>query len=177
LETIVPVLGIAILRSAWVELDSTVQAIMWQPLLMFLKRMYYLPFVHGLPHNSPEFPQSWTLDDNKKDDEEDSDYGPEAESDSELRHVTKTITPQKQPSQAYLEFLRFLQLGCSSPLQGYPTVVIIISTIPSSVRLFDFLNLLSLLTSSRNAGYGFFHHRRCNVFASFRILHFFLGSR
>lgn len=40
LETVVPVLGIAILRSAWVELDSIVQGVMWQPLLMFLKRMH-----------------------------------------------------------------------------------------------------------------------------------------
>ena len=59
--------------------------------------------------------------------------------DDEPQHVTKTATssslPQNQASQAYLEFLQFLQLGCSgSPLQGYPTVMIILSTIPSSVR-------------------------------------------
>ena len=41
LGSIVPVLGFAILRSAWVELDPTVQEIMWQPLLVFLKGMYY----------------------------------------------------------------------------------------------------------------------------------------
>lgn len=37
-------------------------------------------------------------------------------------------------SVAYAEFLQFLELGCSgSPTQGYPTIVIILSTIPSSV--------------------------------------------
>ena len=48
LESIVPILGFAILRSAWVELDPTVQEIMWQPLLVFLKRMYRLYFIHDL---------------------------------------------------------------------------------------------------------------------------------
>ena len=101
-------------------------------------------FVHDLPHNnSPEFPQSWTLDDSRKDDEEGGDYGSEPESNDESRHATKTITPHKRPSQAYLEFLQFLQLGCFSPLQGYPTVVIIISTIPPSVRLFLKISLLA----------------------------------
>lgn len=98
-------------------------------------------FAYDLPYDSPEFPHSWTLNDNKKDDEEDGDYGSEVESDGESQHVTKTIT-QKQPSQAYLEFLQFLQLGCSSPLQGYPTVVVIISTIPSSVRYLSTKTLL-----------------------------------
>ena len=52
LEPIVPVLGFAILRSAWVELDPTVQEIMWQPLLIFLKRMYQLYiFAHESPQN------------------------------------------------------------------------------------------------------------------------------
>ena len=142
LESIVPVLGSAILRSAWVELDPTVQEIMWQPLLVFLKRMYRLYFVHDLQisyYKSPECPQSWTLDDIKKDGG-DGDSESEVENDEdEPQQAAKTVTssslPQKQVSQAYLEFLQFLQLGCSgSPLQGYPTVMIILSTIPSSVR-------------------------------------------
>ena len=100
-------------------------------------------FAHDLnfSYKSPEFPQSWTLDDIKKDG---GDGGSESEvekDDDEPRQAAKTVTPsslpQKQASQAYLEFLRFLQLGCSgSPLQGYPTVMIILSTIPSSVRSF-----------------------------------------
>jgi E3 ubiquitin-protein ligase listerin len=138
LESIAPVLGSAILRSAWVELDPTVQEIMWQPLLVFLKRMYRLYFDHDLKfsyYKSPEFPQSWTLDDIK----DEGDGGSESEveiDDDEPQHAAKTVTPSSLPQkQAYLEFLQFLQLGCSgSPLQGYPTVMIILSTIPSSVR-------------------------------------------
>jgi hypothetical protein len=143
LESIVPVLGFAILRSAWVELDPTVQEIMWQPLLVFLKRMYhfilfYSRFTLNFLMISPDFPQSWTLDDIKKDEGDDGSES-EVENDDEPQHAAKTVTPsslpQKQASQAYREFLQFLQLGCSgSPLQGYPTVMIILSTIPSSVR-------------------------------------------
>ena len=140
LGSIVPVLGFAILRSAWVELDLTVQEIMWQPLLVFLKRKYHLYFVSLFKflYDSPEFPQSWTLDEIKKDEGEDGSES-EVENDDDLQHPAKIVTPsslpQNQASPAYLEFLQFLQLGCSgSPLQGYPTVMIILSTIPSSVR-------------------------------------------
>ncbi|KAF8955512.1 hypothetical protein BDZ97DRAFT_1764791 [Flammula alnicola] len=55
LEAVIPTIGAAILRSAWIETDSTVQGVMWQPLLMFLKQS----------------PQCWPLDANKKDTEED----------------------------------------------------------------------------------------------------------
>jgi len=99
--------------------------------------LYFWPIVCLKPsHNSPEFPHSWTLDDTRKDDEEDADSGSEAENDDEPQHAVKAAIPSSPPpSQAYLEFLQFLQLGCSgSPLQGYPTVVITLSTIPSSVR-------------------------------------------
>ena len=38
-------------------------------------------------------------------------------------------------SLAYREFLKFLESGCAgSPLQGYPAVLVILSTIPKSVR-------------------------------------------
>ncbi|KAF9458921.1 hypothetical protein BDZ94DRAFT_1068633 [Collybia nuda] len=109
LEPLLRILSSGILRSAWVEADTTVHAVMWQPLLTFLK----------------EFPGSWEVERiqeyNKNGGGEDSDS---EESDPE----------EEKPSIAYQEFLRFLELGCSgSPLQGYPTVVIIISTIPSSV--------------------------------------------
>ncbi|CAA7268465.1 unnamed protein product [Cyclocybe aegerita] len=105
------ILGIAILRSAWVETDTIVQSAMWQPLLMFLKQS----------------PESWNLEAKKipQDDEEDS--GSEADED-------RTDSPSTGLYQAYQEFLQFLQLGCSgSPIQGYPTVVVVVSTIPPSL--------------------------------------------
>ena len=45
LDPIVPVLSGAVLRSAWVELDSNVRAAMWQPLLVFLKGAKYSVFL------------------------------------------------------------------------------------------------------------------------------------
>lgn len=83
-----------------------------------------------------EFPYSWTLDENRRDAEEDDELGSDA-SDIE-RNLKEPVasSSSKQPSQAYQEFLRFLQLGCAgSPIQGYPITVIVISTIPSSVRI------------------------------------------
>lgn len=43
LESLVPTVGTAVLRSAWVEPDSNVHGAMWQPLLMFLKRKTIFP--------------------------------------------------------------------------------------------------------------------------------------
>ncbi|KAG6845000.1 hypothetical protein H0H87_001772 [Tephrocybe sp. NHM501043] len=118
-ESLLPILSVATLRSAWVDPDTTVHAVMWQPLLKFLK----------------EFPGAWEIErsyDYSKDENGDED------SDSETSDVAadkpSTSSPLTKPATAYLEFLRFLELGCSgSPLQGYPTVVIILSTIPSCI--------------------------------------------
>ncbi|EJF63887.1 hypothetical protein DICSQDRAFT_145362 [Dichomitus squalens LYAD-421 SS1] len=116
LESLVPVLSSAILRSAWVEPDPNVRAAMWQPLLVFLK----------------EHPNAWTLEaEAEKEDEEESG----SDSDGEAsKPPLKPSTSPTGPSQAYTEFLQFLATGCSgSPAQGYPTVLIILSTIPSSI--------------------------------------------
>ncbi|KAF8899801.1 hypothetical protein CPB84DRAFT_1780009 [Gymnopilus junonius] len=119
LELLVPVLSTAILRSAWIEMDPNVQGVMWQPLLTFLK----------------QFPQSWSLDANRKDFEDGS--GSDSEDDNEPAQPKASVSSSqipRKPSQAYQEFLQFLQMGCSgTPIQGYPTVVIIISTIPSPI--------------------------------------------
>lgn len=64
------------------------------------------------------------------------DSNSDSENDSESGKKEGLITNTNAKSLAYQEFLQFLQLGCSgSPLQGYPTVVIVISTIPSLVCL------------------------------------------
>ncbi|KAF8056637.1 hypothetical protein FPV67DRAFT_646018 [Lyophyllum atratum] len=116
LEPLLPILSAATLRSAWVEPDTTVHAMMWQPLLKFLK----------------EFPSAW-------ENERAYDYSKgeadaeDAESEESDVEDTKQAPVSKQ-SAAYPEFLRFLEQACSgSPLQGYPTVVITVSTIPSSI--------------------------------------------
>ncbi|PPQ64462.1 hypothetical protein CVT24_008472 [Panaeolus cyanescens] len=111
-----PLLSRAILRSAWIETDVLVQGSMWQPLLVFLK----------------QFPESWRLvsaPDVKADGDSESD-----ESEQEEVAAPPASSKDNAQSDAYDEFLRFLELGCSgSPQQGYPAVVLIVSTIPSSI--------------------------------------------
>jgi len=69
-----------------------------------------------------EYPQCWELDARFHLDADGSES--ESEADSGL-----------PPSVAYKEFLRFLEMGCrGSPRQGYPALVIVLSTIPQSVR-------------------------------------------
>ncbi|KAF9003444.1 hypothetical protein BDQ17DRAFT_1425395 [Cyathus striatus] len=135
-DKVVHTLSTAVLRSAWVESDSTVHAVMWQPLLIFLK----------------ECPDSWEIDrafssrkfhDEEREEEEeeeeddDDDTGDdEIEDKPKEKHAVPELT--EQPSYAYQEFLQFLQLGCSgSPVQGYPAVMVILSTIPSSIFAFS----------------------------------------
>ncbi|EPQ53690.1 hypothetical protein GLOTRDRAFT_117039 [Gloeophyllum trabeum ATCC 11539] len=114
------VLSTVVLRSAWVEPDPTVRTVMWQPLMMFLK----------------EFPQAWTVDGSKTaaDDASESDGDHSDEEDGDREQGTPGPAPTTPgTSLAYDEFLQFLQLGCAgSPLQGYPTVVIVLSTLPAS---------------------------------------------
>ena len=71
---------------------------------------------------SLEYPQCWELDARFRPDVD------ESESESE-------VDPSLPPSVAYKDFLRFLELGCrGSPKQGYPILVIVLSTIPHPVR-------------------------------------------
>jgi hypothetical protein len=86
------------------------------------------------------------LDENRRDVEED---GSGSDPGSDVERNPKEPVPSssaKQSSQAYQEFLQFLQLGCAgSPIQGFPIIVIVISTIPSSVRDFFAKQIVTLL--------------------------------
>lgn len=93
---------------------------MWQPLLKFITGTLSPPFTTVLIV-SLEYPRCWELDArfhpdaNGSDSESEGDSGP-------------------SPSIAYRELLRFLELGCrGSPRQGYPALVVVLSTIPHSV--------------------------------------------
>ncbi|KAL0570451.1 hypothetical protein V5O48_011508 [Marasmius crinis-equi] len=131
-EALLPTLSSAVLRSAWVEPDTSVQKTMWQPLLLFLKGTVHPSSLRNVfADEQIEFPQSWKIE-LKAETESD----PDPESDSEDEEDPKSqIQPQPpRSSSAYAEFLQFLQLGCGgSPIQGYPTIVIILSTIPSEI--------------------------------------------
>ncbi|KAF9818038.1 hypothetical protein IEO21_02999 [Rhodonia placenta] len=123
IQGLVPVLSGAVLRSAWVEPDVNVRATMWQPLLTFLK----------------DHPSAWEVEaiSEQEQDADDSNAESDGSEDEEEATPRKAI-PKKSgtigPSQAYREFLQFLELGCGGvPLQGYPTVLIILATIPPTV--------------------------------------------
>jgi len=97
---------------------------------------------------STEFPSVWILeaayDPDKPEDGDDSD------SDGEHREIKSYSARNGKSSEAYREFLQFLELGCAgSPVDGYPTVLVVLSTIPSFVRLLP--NILRLLI--RKTGY------------------------
>ncbi|KAH9887215.1 hypothetical protein C8Q73DRAFT_713250 [Cubamyces lactineus] len=120
METFLPALSSAVLRSAWVEPDPLVRGAMWQPLLVFLKT----------------FPNAWELEaQSEKDEDEGSESGESEDEEVSKPALSKPLTASPAgPSLAYTEFLQFLATGCSgSPAQGYPTVLVILSTIPSSI--------------------------------------------
>ena len=93
-----------------------------------LERQAFCKSSFAISYYVVEFPNAWELE------REEPDEG-EEKSESEGSDVEESKSaPSVKPSIGYTEFLRFLERGCSgSPLQGYPTIVVIISTIPSSV--------------------------------------------
>ncbi|GJE86513.1 hypothetical protein PsYK624_025930 [Phanerochaete sordida] len=119
-------LSVAILRSAWIEPDAAVRNSMWQPLLTFLK----------------EYPTAWETEarglhdaDDGEDESEDEDEEDEDEDAPKPRSAKAPTSEQKiTHSQAYDDFRQFLELGCmGSPVQAYPAVIIVLSTIPPSI--------------------------------------------
>jgi E3 ubiquitin-protein ligase listerin len=77
-----------------------------------------------------EFPMAWDLEvaytSSERDDASSGSEDEEPHTDHSASSKSKSLACQ--------EFLQFLQLGCSgSPLQGYPAVVVILSTIPTTI--------------------------------------------
>ncbi|KAF8434511.1 hypothetical protein L210DRAFT_3763021 [Boletus edulis BED1] len=141
--SLIRILSTVVLRSAWVETDIGVRATLGAPLMIFLR----------------DYSQAWTIDmenaskgyddldanirDTERDDS-DSNSGAESETDSESEGNGDdddfTGIPTESPpngqllSEAYTEFLQFLELGCSgSPPEGYPLVVVVLAGIPKSI--------------------------------------------
>lgn len=123
---------------------------MWKPLLVFLKGLFYYCIVAptGVLKYIPELPTAWELEAASIEQEEAED---ESGSDDEDEATLKEPKTPKAPaapqlSKSYPEFLQFLELGCNgSPLQGYPAVLVILSTIPCAV------SFAKLFHSSRRA--------------------------
>ncbi|KAI0036224.1 hypothetical protein K488DRAFT_41686 [Vararia minispora EC-137] len=118
IQPLVPMLSVAVLWSAFCEPDVQVRGAMLTPWLTFLK----------------EFPSAWELEAAYRGDE-----GEDGEEGSEHEHEDASDEPKErivssEPSLAFRMFLQFLELGCNgSPLQSYPTILIILSTVPSWV--------------------------------------------
>ncbi|KAF7796133.1 hypothetical protein EIP86_007306 [Pleurotus ostreatoroseus] len=149
LSPLLPTLSNAVLRSAWVEPDPIVRGALWQPLLTFLKgkyMIYHTAFV--IDSLAIGFPSAWQFEATNKleaDDESNSE-----DEDIEV-HETPSIKPsgsQTLVSHAYKDFLQFLELGCmGSAVQGYPAIIIILSTVPPSIMASVSRPLETLLTS------------------------------
>ncbi|KAF8580184.1 hypothetical protein K439DRAFT_1357639 [Ramaria rubella] len=130
----------AILRSAFVEPDPVVRSSMWEPLLMFLTKINNA----WVLNRGYEHPASFV----KAQAEDESDSSSESsksvnETGLELSHPHPQSEEETPNFAAYAEFLSFLGLGCNgSPIQGYPTILVILSTIPNEI-LFPSLTALS----------------------------------
>ena len=90
-------------------------------------------------HYAADYPRAWEIDtafDPQKanqsgSDEEDDGSG--AEEEANVQAVPTDVGKDRR-SPGFADFLQFLELGCGgSPLQGYPAVIIILSSIPPSV--------------------------------------------
>jgi hypothetical protein len=82
-----------------------------------------------------EQPQSWEME-SQFTLEIDEGSGSDSEDEQDNDQKPRKLSTLDKPSRSYREFLAFLELGClGSPRQGYPSVIVILSTISSSVRL------------------------------------------
>ena len=109
---------------------------MWQPLLMFLRGKDAFPeSAMSFKYDNTEYPHAWELERTAETRQDSADLESGDEEDLQVEDESGA----EKRSVAYENFLRFLELGCSgSPSQGYPTVVIILSTIPSTVNILSF---------------------------------------
>lgn len=66
--------------------------------------------------------------------ESDSGSASDGDSDDVANAITESAPNGQLTSEAYTEFLQFLELGCSgSPIEGYPLVLVVLASIPKSV--------------------------------------------
>ncbi|KAF8500410.1 hypothetical protein F5888DRAFT_1682008 [Russula emetica] len=125
IASLVPMLSVVVLRSSFVEPSVQVRRVMWRPWLKFLK----------------DFPRAWEIDtafDLKKANQSGSDEeddGSSAEEEANVQAVPTHVDKDRR-SPGFADFLQFLELGCGgSPLQDYPAVIVILSSIPPSILL------------------------------------------
>ena len=98
-------------------------------------------------HYAAEFPCAWEIDtsfDPQKANQSGSDGeddGSGAEEEANVQAVPTQVDKDRR-SPGFADFLQFLELGCGgSPLQGYPAVIVILSSIPPLVGIYPPLSL------------------------------------
>ncbi|KAG8216452.1 hypothetical protein J3R82DRAFT_6559 [Butyriboletus roseoflavus] len=142
-EPIIRILSTAVLRSAWVETDVGVRAALGGPLMLFL-RDYSQAWTIDVESASRDYNNLDASDQGAEGDESDySDAESESDSESEMdgdgdddvtNSATESLPNGQLMSEAYTEFLQFLELGCSgSPIEGYPLVLVVLAGIPKSI--------------------------------------------
>jgi hypothetical protein len=117
---------------------------MWRPWLKFLKGALLLGYYrcrYQSAHYVVDYPRAWETDtafDPRKANQSGSDEeddGSSAEEEANVQAVP-TLVVKDRRSAGFADFLQFLELGCGgSPLQGYPAVIVILSSIPPSVGI------------------------------------------
>lgn len=147
---VVETMGRAVLRSAWVEPDRIVRNGMWEPLLSFLTSECMRQVCLDVDSYADDegYPSAWDssarqTSPNPEEEDDSNDSSDESDKESEdenpvsakpLQPSEDNTTTSKSNPAAYKEFLTFLSLGCyGSPLEGYPTLVVILSTLPPSI--------------------------------------------
>lgn len=131
--------------------------------MLFLRGTRYIHvhrLLRGTTRGVTDYGQAWSIDvesasrdyndldasvkdtggddfDSDSDAQSESDSVSETDSDSEndvANAVTQSPPNGQLVSEAYMEFLQFLELGCSgSPMEGYPLVLVVLANIPKSV--------------------------------------------
>jgi hypothetical protein len=89
-----------------------------------------------------DLPRAWEIDASfelhqaNEGESDEEDDGSDAEEEPKIQPAS-ALVPRDRRSPGFANFLQFLELGCGgSPMQGYPAVILVISSIPSSVRTF-----------------------------------------
>ncbi|KAF8329398.1 uncharacterized protein EI90DRAFT_3125180 [Cantharellus anzutake] len=121
-------LSIYAMGSAWDEPDPSVRIKLLVPLVTLLKNV---PKVWIMPDGVSDNADSGSGDDAIEAEDDDEDAAGPATVRQESPHPLHARDSSNWP---YQKFLEFLQSGCNgSPLEAYPIVVLILSTIPSTV--------------------------------------------
>jgi len=124
---------------------------------MYGTQFYSHPFNAEILTRCTAFPAAWELNisyeaELQRDLNEDGENADDQSGDEEPEQKAADLSSAIPQSIAYQDFLHFLRHGCSgSPLEGYPAVIVVLSTISPSVSepSTEFIRCLNHFTSAR----------------------------